>query len=63
MKWTFLKVFFKHLVQIFILRMISEELMQIIKCETLIPGQLWKSVSSPIPLGGNVTPSVQHNDP
>lgn len=36
--------------------------MQVIKCETL-PGQLWRFVSSPVPLRGNVIPRVQQNDP
>jgi hypothetical protein len=63
MKWTFLKFFFKLLVQNFILRTISEKLMQVIECEALIPGQLWKSVSSLVPPRRNVTPSVQHSDP
>lgn len=34
MKWTFLKFFFKHLVQNFILRTVSEKLMQVIKWGT-----------------------------
>lgn len=47
---------FFFLVWSFILRTISENLMQVIKCETLTRGRPGKSVSSPVPLRGTLTP-------